>query len=42
MEKIVNKFEKKIKSENSTMEYVTINYNGKKVKKEEFLNKMFN
>lgn len=42
LEKIVNKFEKKIKSENSTMEYVRINYNGKKVKKEEFLNKMFN
>ncbi len=42
LEKIVNNFEKKIQSENSTMEYVTINYNGQEVQKEEFLNKMFN
>ena len=42
LEKIINDFEKKIKSENSTMEYLTINYNNQEVEKEEFLNKMFN
>lgn len=41
LERIVNDFEKKIKSKTSTMEYVTINYDGKKVEKEEFLSKMF-
>ncbi len=42
LEKIVNNFEKKVKSENSTMEYITFNYNGQEVQKEEFLNKIFN
>lgn len=42
LEKIVNNFEKKIKSETSTMEYLTINYDGQEVEKEEFFNKMFN
>ena len=42
LKKIINDFEKKIKSGDPTMEYLTINYNSQKVEKEEFLTKMFN
>lgn len=42
LEKIINDFEKKVKSHNSKNEYITFNYNGQEVEKEEFLNKLFN
>jgi uncharacterized membrane protein len=42
LEKIINKFEKKIKSNTSTTEYVTFYYNNQKIEKEDFISKMFN
>lgn len=41
LEKLINDFENKIKTENSETEYVTITYNSLEIGKEELLNQMF-